>query len=278
MQRMSPASGTAGQVLPGELFESSLPRRDSFSDRGVRAGSVGLREGDIGRGRRFVFVRVGVGVRARWQLGRLEQGSGLGKAGANVAGCVQAVVSELDEAGGQDVLHEPIDEVVAVEGTCVAVLGEEGDGVRIDAHQTLVADGDAVGVAAKVFEKIPRTGLGSLGVGDPRGRLQCVEQLLENVLVLQGSAAAFEAQVPTAVGIRQGTEESVAEQGADDIDMEQEIGVAQGDPAGAVAAKTATGNEAAAGHRAVRDHAGRGGESAADRRAHPRGHAQEPRP
>src|SRR5712692_365626 len=86
---------------------------------------------------------------------RLGVGSGgggeeltrVGERAGDVGGCEQAEVTDLDEAGGQDVQQEAADELVGGKGGTLAVLGSEGDAAILEGNEALVGDADAVGVA-----------------------------------------------------------------------------------------------------------------------------------
>ena len=87
-------------------------------------------------------------------------------------GVPEAVVPDLVEALGQDVLEEAPEELDAVElhdlplgATAVSVL--EGDGVVVDVEDTPVVDGDAEDVPGEVGEHDVDAMLGLVDVNDP---------------------------------------------------------------------------------------------------------------
>ena len=84
----------------------------------------------------------------------------------------EAVIANALEASGQGVLQEEANELLGrhghhlVEG--VAVVGPgEGDFAIIEGEQSLVADGDAVRIAAEILQHVSRSPEGRLGVNHP---------------------------------------------------------------------------------------------------------------
>ena len=85
----------------------------------------------------------------------------------------EAEVPDADEATWEYVLKETTDEVWRREGeqslaiAVATVAIAEGHAAILEGDQALVADGDAVGVAAQVLEHLSRTGHGRLAVDHP---------------------------------------------------------------------------------------------------------------
>ena len=98
------------------------------------------------------------------------------KLGGGVAGGHEAVVANLHEAAGQDVLQEAMDEFVGREGRGGFAASAEVDAVVGEREQALIGDPDAVRVSAEVAEDLFGPGEGLLAVGDP---LLLVEPILE---------------------------------------------------------------------------------------------------
>src|SRR5262249_25259568 len=71
-----------------------------------------------------------------------------------LGGSVQAVVADLVEAVGQDVLHEAPEELDGGEGLGVLAPGPEDDTLAGDVEQAAVGDADAMGVAAEVGDDV----------------------------------------------------------------------------------------------------------------------------
>ena len=82
-----------------------------------------------------------------------EESPGDAEAGADVGSGVEAVVTDLDEAGRQDVLDEASQELEGSEGRRLSFLGGKGDRALVDVGDAAVRDADAVGVPAQVAEE-----------------------------------------------------------------------------------------------------------------------------
>lgn len=109
------------------------------------------------RPRRMTLTHA-VGVDAQ---GERRQRVGYGSAG------IEAMVADLVEAVGQDVLHEAAQEVYWVQRDGLAVLCAEGHGVVGDGGEAAVGDGDTMSVAAQVTQHVIRAPERLLGVDDP---------------------------------------------------------------------------------------------------------------
>ena len=73
--------------------------------------------------------------------------------GIDVAGGVEAEVSDLDEATWQDVEEESANEFEGCEPAGLAVAGEEDDVVVVDVTEAMVGDGDPVSVLAEIAKE-----------------------------------------------------------------------------------------------------------------------------
>lgn len=102
--------------------------------------------------------------------------------GATAIG-LKAEMSDPDEAPWQDVPQEALDEVRCIEGheapgiASSAVAVAEGHLARFEAHQALVADGDAMRVAAEVTQHLVGAGHRCFAVDDPLAGGGLSEQL-----------------------------------------------------------------------------------------------------
>ena len=93
-----------------------------------------------------------------------------------------------------------------------AVVGvAEAHGAAFEAADALVADGDAVRVAAEVVEDLFRAGEGSLRVDHPFGLAGRAEVVGEAPRVAEGLQPAGEAQLSGLEGVPQRLEEDTAE-------------------------------------------------------------------
>jgi hypothetical protein len=96
----------------------------------------------------YIWLR-GVGVSFKEQSeGSQEQALG---------GAEETEIADLDEASGQDVLEEAVDELIGGEGTKLVPAGigravTEGDLVVFEFDQAAVADGDAEYVRSQILE------------------------------------------------------------------------------------------------------------------------------
>ena len=82
--------------------------------------------------------------------------------GGNVGSGDQAVVADLDEAGGQDMQQEPAHELDCIDGGRLSVLGAEADVVPVEADETLVGEADPMGVTAEILEDVLGSAEGTL--------------------------------------------------------------------------------------------------------------------
>ena len=83
-----------------------------------------------------------------------------------------SIVTDPDKPGGKDVLAEPAQELRSFEVhdllLVVSVVAPPEDyAMIVDAEQTMVRDGDFVGVSSQVFDHRGRAGKGFFGVHHP---------------------------------------------------------------------------------------------------------------
>lgn len=76
------------------------------------------------------------------------------EASIDVGGGVQAVVTDLVKAIGQDVEQEATDELSGLDGAGLALADPEGNGLVSDLDETAVGDGDAMGIAGEVGQHV----------------------------------------------------------------------------------------------------------------------------
>jgi hypothetical protein len=111
----------------------------------------------------------------------------------------QPEVADLDEASGQDVAQEAADELDRVEGhdaAAVVVSGvspAEAHLAVVEAEQSPVGDGDAMGVAGQVLQHVFRTAEGRLGVDRPISLAQRTKQGVKCTRLRQRSQRAGKA-------------------------------------------------------------------------------------
>ena len=80
---------------------------------------------------------------------------------------------DADKAAGQDVKQEAAQELMGGNGhdlllAAVSVVSPtEGDAIVFEVQETMVGDGDAVGVAGQVLENVFRSAERRLGIDDP---------------------------------------------------------------------------------------------------------------
>lgn len=205
------ADRTAGQVDAGELVEPVLPGQDG------RFGSVVI------RGREAEAVPCNcefVGVR----------------------GGEQAVVSDLDETSGQDVVEKPRDELLGAEGDGLSVLGCEADPLAVDSNEPMRRDGDPVGVAPEVFEESLGPGEGTLGVNQPVFPIEFVFEQAKSFFLIDGKLGAV-TDAPVVEGSRELVEELASEKLGEGLDGKKISGTGRC-PIGKTLVEPATGNDA----------------------------------
>jgi len=145
--------------------ELELGGGESFDD-GHRSAAVGAAPERVrcgsGRGFRFVFRRSGVeSGEAPWQQG-----------GAPSVG-EEAEVADADEALGEQVKKEATEKLIARDSHhfLLIVVGRvpptKGDVAFVERNQSMIGDGDAMGVAAEILQHVFGSAEGWFGVDDP---------------------------------------------------------------------------------------------------------------
>ncbi len=209
------ADGTAGDVEAGQAQHQGVHRLD-------RAG---------GRG------GLGQDLAAARELG------GPGAVGE------EAKVADADEAVGDDVEEEAADELRRLQlhhldAIAVGVvLPAEAEAAVVEAENTLVGEGDAVGIAAQVLEDLFGAGEGAFGVYDPVILAELAEPLREGSGGREGGGGSGEDELARVEGAPEGVEVFATEDLGEGADREEEAG-GRGDPARAVGGESAAGDDA----------------------------------
>jgi hypothetical protein len=141
----------------------------------------------------------------------------------------EAVVADADEAPGQHVEQEAPDELGKGEGQssrpmAAVVFEAEGDGGVIDVKQTVVGDGDAMGVAGEVLEDVLGSLEGRLGVDDPLGATGLTQKVIEGLRLPVAGESSVEFEAPVAERGAQRPDELAAEEAAEDTHRQEEAG------------------------------------------------------
>jgi len=217
------AVGAQARVDSREAQNQFLPRR------GVRAiAGAGVVSG-VDRG--------GAGI------GDSEELFGLGELGVDVAGGVQAEVTDLGEPRGQHVVEKPANELERSHGDGLATLGGETYPAVVDGLDALVGDANAVGVATKIAKDLLGSGEGALGVDDPGDSVEAVEKLIECRVVSEPRSSSGVAELAVTAQPSQAVEELATEELAEDTDVKEKP-LAAGDPGLAVVGEAAPGDDA----------------------------------
>jgi len=129
-------------------------------------------------------VRSVSGFRLGERPGLTESGAAAGEKLGPVAVSQKAVVTDADEAFGEDVEEETATELAEGKGegpgsSATVVLVAKGDGLVIDGQEPMVRDRDAVGVAGQILEHVVGGLEGRLGVDDPLGAQGFLEKAAE---------------------------------------------------------------------------------------------------
>ena len=165
----------------------------------------------------------------------------------------KAEVADAHEAAGEQVQEEAAQELIdgqAHEPLLVAVSGispAEGDVAVGEGNESVVGDGDAVGVGTEIAQGVIRSAEGPLGIDDPVVAEQESEPGGEGCLRGEGCEVAVELEGACLESVLESGDELAAEDTAEHLDGEEE-GAAGGDPAGVVW-REAAGGEYAVGMR-----------------------------
>ncbi len=124
-----------------------------------------------------------------------------------------------------------------------AITKGEGDVAIFDVEDTVIGNGDAMGIAAEIVENFFWSAERRLGVDDPWVFIKLSEQAVESCLGLESSGLARENELMPGKGLAEGVDILAAEDGGKSFDGEEEI-FWGGDPAVAVIRQGAGGDEA----------------------------------
>ena len=160
----------------------------------------------------------------------------------------EAVVANALKTGGQGGLQEKSDELLGGHGHHLAdgipVVGPgKGDLAVLEGQQALVADGDAVGIAAEILQHASGTAEGRFGVNHPFLVFQWGQELGEGAGIAQRFDLSEKLQGAIGVSLHQSLQDQVAEASGENFDR-QKKSAGCGDPTLVVRSETATGNDA----------------------------------
>ena len=139
-----------------------------------------------------------------------------------------AVVSDLDEAFREDVEEEALDEGECRERHLVGTIAMcrvtvvEGDLIPFKADQTVVGDGDTVGICAQVWDDVLWAAEGGFTVDVPLGVVEFGKQRFEGRSVCQLCDFSGEDKIIGTVGVFEEGEELTPEQLGKDLDVDEE--------------------------------------------------------
>ena len=160
---------------------------------------------------------------------------------AEVADAHEAAREQVEEETAQELIdgqgHEPL--LVGVSGISPA----EGDVAVGEGNESVVGDGDAVGVGTEITQRVFRPAEGALGVDDPVVAEQESEPGGKGPLGCEWCEVAVELECACMEGALESGDELAAEHAAEHFDGEKE-GAAGGDPAGVVGSKAASSGNA----------------------------------
>src|SRR5665213_984888 len=160
---------------------------------------------------------------------------------AEVADAYEAAWQQVEQKAAQELVdrqsHEPL--LVGVRGISPA----EGDVALLKGDQSAVGDGDAVGVAAEIAQRVFRSSEGRLGIDDPVVAEQGSEPCGEGPWFRHWREVAIELKLVLAEGGLQSGDELAAKDPAEHLDWQEEP-VARWDPAHVIGSKAASGGHA----------------------------------
>ena len=160
---------------------------------------------------------------------------------AEVADAHEAAREQVEEEAAQELIdgqgHEPL--LVGVSGISPA----EGDVAVGEGNESVVGDGDAMGVGTEIAQRVFRPAEGALGVDDPVVAEQESEPGGKGPLCCEWCEVAVELECACMEGVLESGDELAAEHAAEHFDGEKE-GAAGGDPAGVVRSEAAGGEHA----------------------------------
>jgi hypothetical protein len=123
------------------------------------------------------------------------------------------------------------------------ILPGEADLAVFECEQPAVGDGDAMGVAAEIGERLARAAERRLGVDHPIDAAQFGDTRVESGVVGEARERTGEAQPAGVIGVLQVAQKEPAEQARENPHRQEEGGAA-GDPARAIERGAAAGHDA----------------------------------
>src|SRR5262249_36210695 len=142
----------------------------------------------------------------------------------------EPIVSDANEALGEDMLEKAADEFVGCEGDVLVALGTEADAALIERDEACIADPDSMRVMAEVFENLLGPSEGTLGGDHPVGTVECLLEAGEGARLFQFGERSVEGEFAAITELAKAVEELAAKQSAHDLDGEEIVLVAL-DPA-----------------------------------------------
>ena len=170
--------------------------------------------------------------------------------GARVVG-EEAVVANAMKAVGQDVEQKAADEFIAVERheavTFLAltpiVFPFEADAASVEGDKPAVGDGDAVGVARQIRQHLIRSCERALGVDDPIGAMERLQECAKRIDVGEVSVIAEELERTVAMSGDEALQHQAPKQPREHAHRQKEIGPTW-NPTFAVRRNAAAGDDA----------------------------------
>ena len=161
----------------------------------------------------------------------------------------EAEVADAHEAAWQQVEQEAAQELVDRQSQQALLVGmrgvspAEGDVALFEGDQSAVGDGDAVGVAAEIAQRVLRSAEGRLGIDDPVVTEQGSEPRGEGPRFRQRCEVAVELKLAFMESRPQSGDELAAKDAAEHLDRQEEA-VARRDPMGVVGSEASGGGDA----------------------------------
>ena len=118
----------------------------------------------------------------------------------------ESVVADALESVGQDVHQEASDEFVGLQAyglvgnAGLVVLVGEGHFAVFDLHESMVGNGDAVGVAREVIDDGAGSGEGRLSIDDPLGLTALIEEIPEDLGLPVRFELTVKLEAPVVIG------------------------------------------------------------------------------
>ena len=140
----------------------------------------------------------------------------------------EAEVADAHEAAWQQVEQEAAQELVDRQSQQALLVGmrgvspAEGDVALFEGDQSAVGDGDAVGVAAEIAQRVFRSAEGRLGIDDPVVAEQGSEPCGEGPWFRQCCEVTVERELVLVEGGLQSGDELAAKDPAEHLDREEE--------------------------------------------------------